>query len=285
MKKFLCVLFVLSLFFIMASCSQDVCNDVPNSAVILDGNTLDYMQNTQFQRAIKDLPDGSTVILRNGDFRVAFLPEYHVPNNLTVIGEDTATVQEFAIEEDVTGLTLKNLKLTGVLSAAFTDNKVVTNLTIVGCSAKAIHLGKQGSIINATIKNCSFVDSDTSFNGITLNNIKGTTIVSNNTVENAADIGIAFLGTVSGNIKVENNIIDGTGDRALRVNQVLSGSIITFKSNIISDCAKAQSDGLIKITSTGKNASITFDGNTYMGNTWDPDDIGENKSNIIYSID
>lgn len=264
-----------------------VCSKCGQSIFVLDGEGGDkYMQNTEFQRAIKDLPDGSTVTLKNGNFRVVFLTEYNVPKNLTVVGDDTVTVKEFAIEENVEGITLKNLKLENVLSVTNANAATVKSLTIDNCTAKAIHMGNAAgsSLVDATIKNCIITGPLTGFNGITLNNVSGTTKVENNTINNSDDIGIALLGNVSGDVNVEGNTVAGTGDRALRVNAVQEGATVAYKNNIVSDCAVAATadEGVFKVSSVGTDASITFEGNTYDGEDWTPENIEGEASNVVY---
>lgn len=271
--------------------AKPIWDDLMVNIVEFDGSAVDYTQNTAFQRAIKDLSDDSTVMLKNGNFRVAFLDEYSVPKNLTVIGGTNAVVTEFALETDVEGLTLRNLEFAEnkVLSAAYSSASTIKGLTVDGCTfAKgAIHMGNAtGSVIeDVVVSNCVINGAVSGFNGITLSNINGAT-VKGNKINNSADIGIALLGTISGIVDIEDNTIAGTGDRALRVNNVLDNAVITYKNNIISDCAFASvaNEGLFKVTSTASGAFIIFNGNTYNSVAWTPNNISENSGAVVYTI-
>lgn len=271
--------------------AQPIWDELIDNLVELDGSATDYTQNTAFQRAIKDLPSGSTVVLKNGNFRVAFLDEYSVPKNLTVIGGTNAVVTEFALETDVEGLTLRNLEFAEnkVLTAAYSSASTIKGLTVDGCTfAKgAIHMGNAtGSVIeDVVVSNCVINGAVSGFNGVTLGNINGAT-VKGNKINNSDDIGIALLGTVSGTVDIEDNIIAGTGDRALRINNVLDNAVVTYKNNTISDCAVAsvEGEGLFKVTSTASGAFIVFNGNTYNAAAWTPKNIGENSDAVVYTI-
>lgn len=268
-----------------------VWSEIIDDFVEFDGSTIDYTQNTAFQRAIKDLPDGSTVMLKNGNFRVAFLDEYSVPKNLTVVGGTGAVVTSFSLETNIDGLTLRNLNFAegayiyGIANHAY----AVKNLTVDGCTFEKgfIYLGLAdgSSLENIVITNCEVYGAVENFNGVTLYNVHNATI-KGNTISNSDDIGIALLGTVSGIIDIEGNIVAGTGDRALRVNNVKDNAVVTYKNNIISDCAVASvvDEGVFKVTSTGVGAFIIFNGNTYNGTDWSPNNIGENSSAVVYVV-
>lgn len=271
--------------------AQPTWGELVENLVEFDGSVIDYTQNTAFQRAIKDLADGSTIVLKNGNFRVAFLDEYPVPKNLTVVGGTGAVVTSFSLETNIDGLTLRNLNFAegayiyGIANQAYT----VKNLTIDNCAFEKgfiyIGLATGSSLENVVITNCEVNGAVDGFNGITLYNVNNATI-KGNTINNSDDIGIALLGTISGTVDIENNVIAGTGDRALRVNEVQNNAVITYKNNVISDCAVAsvEGEGLFKVTSTGVGAFIIFNGNTYDGIAWMPNNIGENASSVVYTI-
>lgn len=271
--------------------AQPMWEELEDGIVELDGSATDYMQNTAFQRAIKDLADGSTVVLKNGSFRVAFLDEYSVPKSLTVVGGTGATVTEFGLETNVDGLTLRNLNFAEGAHIYGATNQVhtVKNLTIDNCVFEKgfIYLGLAtgAALENIVITNCKVNGAVEGFNGVTLHNVNNATI-SGNTINNSDDIGIALLGNVSGIVDVENNMVAGTGDRALRVNKVNDNAVITYKHNVISGCAVAsvEGEGLFKVTSTGVGAFIIFNGNTYDGVAWAPNNIGENANGVVYTI-
>lgn len=271
--------------------AQPTWEELVENFIEFDGSVVDYTQNTAFQRAIKDLADGSTVMLKNGNFRVAFLDEYSVPKNLTVVGGAGATVTTFSLETNIDGLTLKNLNFAEGAHIYGIANKdyIVKNLTIDNCTFEKgfIYLGMAtgSSLENVVITNCKVNGAVEGFNGITLYNVNNATI-KGNTANNSDDIGIALLGTVSGTVDIENNTIAGTGDRALRINKVQNNAVITYKNNIISNCAFAsvEGEGLFKVTSTGAGAFIIFNDNTYNGIVWTPNNIGENASNVVYVI-
>ena len=272
--------------------AKPIWDDLTVNIVELDGSAVDYTQNTAFQRAIKDLPDDSTVMLKNGNFRVAFLDEYSVPKNLTVVGGTGAVVTSFSLETNINGLTLRNLNFAentyiyGIANHAY----AVKDLTIDNCDFEKgfiyIGLAAGSSLENTVITNCKVNGDVEGFNGITLYNVNNATIKGNN-INNSADIGIALLGTVSGTVDIEGNTIAGTGDRALRVNNVLDNAVITYKNNAISDCAFANvaNEGLFKVTSTGNGAFIIFNNNTYNSVAWSPKNIGENSGAVVYTIE
>lgn len=271
--------------------AQPTWEDLTVNLVEFDGSVVDYTQNTAFQRAIKDLAEGSTVVLKNGNFRVAFLDEYSVPKNLTVLGGKGAIVTNFSLETNIDGLTLRNLNFAenayiyGIANKAYT----IKNLTIDNCAFEKgfiyIGLAEGSSLENIVITNCKVNGAIEGLNGITLYNVNNATI-KGNTINNSDDIGIALLGTISGTVDVENNVVAGTGDRAFRVNKVQDNAVITYKNNIISNCEVAfiEGEGLFKVTSTGVGAFIIFNGNTYNGTAWMPNNIGENASSVIYTI-
>lgn len=271
--------------------AQFVWGELATNLVELDGSVVDYTQNTAFQRAIKDLEDGSTVVLKNGNFRVAFLDEYTVPNNLTVVGGVGAVVTEFSLETNIDGLTLRSLNFAdgayiyGIANQAYTVNSLTIDSCVFEKGFIYLGLASGSSLENTVITNCKVNGAVEGFNGVTLYNVNNATI-KGNTINNADDIGIALLGTISGTVDIDSNTIAGTGDRALRVHQVQDNAVITYNNNAISNCAVAsvEDEGVFKVTSTGLGAFIIFNGNTYDGVSWMPKNISENASGVVYIV-
>lgn len=242
---------------------------------------------------IEDATNGLTIVLNTGDYGVINM--HGSLENVTIVGAN-ATVEKIDIAGHTNEkITIANIAFDGTddWSGVYVGSIGLDGLTVRNCSfvnnSYILGGGSQPehiSIMNLLIEDCSFDMTDmenkdsVKLSAINIWGSNGVTI-KNNKFKNVDYNAIQLAGEINGDVVIEGNIIDGTADRALRLNNVNKN--VTIKNNAIKGVQ--ESDGeLFKATSVTAEASLIFENNTYDGNAWNPENVTEPATNVVYTI-
>ena len=106
-------------------------------------------------------------------------------------------------------------------------------------------------------------------------------IIRNNTIKNVEYNAIQLAGEINGAVLIENNSIENTGDRALRFNNV--NNVITIRNNTIRNVQDDEQQ-VLKATAVKEGGSLIFENNSYDDNSWNPDNVITEATNVVYTI-
>ena len=230
------------------------------------GGAATQAQTNGVAKKLAEAQPGDTVYLEDLNYGALTLSSGaytydSYPANITIVG---GTFSSFVLGNKVfDGWTFKDVTFTENLTAV--NAATVSNLTLDGCtfSGSNFTIIETSGVVNntITITNCSFLNhKDQDDPSILIQNGQDIT-VDGCTFVNAGYNAIQ-TNQMKGEMVFTNNSINGTTDRAIRFAN--AGANITFTGNtIVSD---GDADGEL-FKSSGTNGTITFDGNTWNGQT------------------
>ncbi|MBE5732864.1 MAG: hypothetical protein E7353_07535 [Clostridiales bacterium] len=214
--------------------------------------------------------NGLVVTLKAGTYDgLSFInPSNYVAKNVTIIGEEGAVINGFAINGwsvdnniVIDGLTFKNVTFAQSLSLS---TKSMANVTVEDCDfindACVLQNDKTEKLTNLVIKNCTFtgVTDGGTTTAIMLENTENVS-VTGCTFTNI-DFNVMQTGIVSGNVVFDGNKVNGTGDRVFRFVTVDSATIAITNNTIVSD---GDADG--ELAKSSNACTIKLENNTWNG--------------------
>ncbi len=238
-----------------------------------------------FQSVLMDAPEGSIIQLTESETAYEFYRWDVDFKDITIIGVDGATVNQFQVNGTVENLVFQNVAFTAGIS--FSDTQV-NGLTFDGCTFTtekvAITAGNSASNPNATrndvtITGCSFTGSVDN-HSLDLGKLTGETKIVGNTFENVRN---AFQMSVdSGTVLIDDNTISNTGDRAMRLATIGEDVTMTISNNVMTNACDSNNE-VFKVTSVAGGSTINFVNNTYNDMEWNPDTITGPASDVVYA--
>ncbi len=214
--------------------------------------------------------NGLVVTLKAGTYDgLSFInPTNYVAKNVTIIGEEGAVINGFAINGwsvdnniVIDGLTFKNVTFAQSLSLS---TKSMANVTVEDCDfindACVLQNDKTEKLTNLVIKNCTFtgVANGGTTTAIMLENTENVS-VTGCTFTNI-DFNVMQAGILSGNVVFDGNKVNGTGDRVFRFVTVDSATIAITNNTIVSN---GDADG--ELAKSSNACTIKLENNTWNG--------------------
>ncbi|NEP09848.1 MAG: hypothetical protein F6K14_06420, partial [Symploca sp. SIO2C1] len=167
------------------------------------------------------------------------------------------SIQNFTIRDnEITNATGEGINLANISGTSIVSNNQITNSGAAGVFAQTAGNTQQELTINSN------TISGSGQQGINLDNISGTSIVSNNQITNSAAAGI-FAQTAGNNqqeLTINSNTISGSGQQGINLDNI-GGTSIVSNNQITSSGA----EGIFAQTAGNTQQQLTLDNNTING--------------------
>lgn len=205
--------------------------------------------------------------------------------DITLIGTEGVLIRRITLDKSLfSNVTIKGFSFDGI-SNGYDGVRVMVEmgkLTIESCEflVESCIRGDEGNISSLFVRNSYFHQADYNnqgqFSPIYVPRLVDEVEIVGNTFINCRFNAIQLGGVMTATVLIENNVIDGTRSRAFRFVSVMATMII--RNNTISN---VQSLDMAYIDEVGSFGSITFDGNTYNGEAWNPENVPAETTEIF----